>query len=275
MEKIVDREFPTIQELSNGFSEFRLEQSKELLGREVTLYYEDGHQVIYKFLDHESLKITYKYKDKEEVYASVYTLVSPRENIYMVDFIQSFGDTKSVTTIINLNRKIATTLTGILPSKEEVAMSQFERGDKGLPLTSVTAEFEHASVDKTFDEFTEKHEFTTDLIGKRISFKYSSNDTYEHIYLNDKYYTWHCMSGIEKGLCDTDRCFYLKLDDNLYWFTWIEKVVPTVGTVIEDLNDKKMRSYGKIYGYETYEMGKVTNFQIGSYATEINSIKYK
>jgi hypothetical protein len=275
MQKLTVREFPTVQELSNGFSEFKLEQAKEVIGKKVTLYYEAGYQAIYEFLDHESIKIKYKYEGSEEIYASIYTAVSPRENIYIIDFIQAFGDTKSVTTVIDFNKKNATTLIGILPSKEAVGMSQFERGDKGLPLTSVTAQFEHASVDKVFDESTEKHEFTTDLIGKRISFQYSSNDTYEHIYLNDKYYAWNCVSGIEQGLCDTDRCFYLKLDDNLYWFTWLEKVVPTVGTVVEDLDDNKMRSYGKIYGYETYEMGKVTNFQVGSYATEVNETIYK
>ena len=84
-----------------------------------------------------------------------------------------------------------------------------------------------------------------------------------------KFYTWHCVSGIEKGLCDTDRCYYLKLADNLYWFTWLEKVVPTIGTVIEDLSPEVMRSFGKIAGYESYDHGKVTNFQVGSYATEV------
>lgn len=42
---------------------------------------------------------------------------------------------------------------------------------------------------------------------------------------------------------------------------------PTVGTVVEDLKSDKMRSYGKIYGYESYDMGKVTNVPVGSYAT--------
>lgn len=275
MNDSVERDFPTVQELSNGFSEFKLEPAKELIGKKITLYFEAGYQAVYEFLDDEALKIKYIYEDHEALYTSVYTAVSPRENIYMVDFIQSFGDTHSMTTIIDLKREIATTLIGTLPTQEEVAMSQFERGDKGLPLTSVTAQFEHASVNKAFDHSTEKHEFTTDLIGKRISFQYSSNDTYEHIYLNDKYYTWHCISGIEKGLCDTDRCFYLKLDEEIYWFTWLEKVVPTIGTVIEDLNANKMRSYGKLYGYETYEMTKVINFQVGSYAKEIHDLRHK
>ncbi|WP_442950766.1 MoaF C-terminal domain-containing protein [Oribacterium sp. KHPX15] len=50
---------------------------------------------------------------------------------------------------------------------------------------------------------------------------------------------------------------------------WLEKVVPTIGTVIEDLSPEVMRSFGKIAGYESYDHGKVTNFQVGSYATEV------
>lgn len=266
MTKENNREFPTVLELSQGFSEFRLPQSEDFIGKRLELNYEKGYKVIYDFIDFETLKCSYIQGDTEEMVASMYTLVSPRDNIYILDFIWSYGETKSITTVIDLNKNIATTLVGVLPNKEEVSVSQFERGDKGLPFTSVRAEFNHASINSKFTKDTLKHEFTDELVGERIEFKYSQNDTYEHIYLNEKYYTWHCKSGVEKGLCDTDRCYYLKLDEKLYWFTWLERIVPTVGTVVEDLKVDKMRSYGKLYGYESYDMGRVTNFPVGSYA---------
>jgi hypothetical protein len=153
-----------------------------------------------------------------------------------------------------------------------VAVSQFERGDKGLPLTSVKVEFKHAALNEPFSAATPKHQPTADLVGERIQFVYSTNDVYEHIYLNENFYTWHCLKGIEKGLCDTDRCFYWKLADQLYWFLWLERIVPTFGSVVEDL--AKMRSYGKIYGYESYDMDKVKNFPAGSYAKVLNRTKY-
>lgn len=274
MNKATERDFPTVEELSKGFSEFKLPQASELVGSTIILNYENGYEMIYEFLDNETIKIKYVNKAVEEKISAIYTAVCPRENIYIVDFIWSFGETKSFTTVIDFNKNIATTLIAQLPNKEEVSISQFERGDKGLPLTSVKAKFEHASINTKFNSDTWKHGFTSDLLGKRILFKYSSNDSYEHIYLNENYYTWHCVSGIEKGLCDTDKCFYLKIEENLYWFTWLEKVVPTVGTVIEDLDLSTMRSYGKIYGYESYEMGKVTNFPVGSYGTLLNKTEY-
>lgn len=275
MTKTQERDFPTVEELSQGFSEFKLPQSEELIGKSMMINYENGNKAIYEFLDYETLKVKYINEETEDKISAIYTAVSPRHNIYVVDFIWSFGDTKSVTIVVDLNKNIATTLIAKLPNEKEVSVSQFERGDKGLPLTSVKAEFMHASVDTEFNENTLKHEFTKELLGKRILFKYSSNDEYEHIYLNENYYTWHCVKGLENGLCDTDKCYYLKIEENLYWFTWLEKVVPTVGTVVEDLDLNKMRSYGKIYGYESYDMGKVTNFPVGSYAKLLNKIEYK
>ncbi len=267
-----NREFPTIEELSNGFSEFRLPQSDYMIEKVITLNYEDNSSIKLEFLTTDVL--TAVFSETGEKLAANYTLVSPREGIFFLDFVKSYGDATSISMILDINKGIATTLFGTLPTKQEVLISQFERADKGMSMTSVKALFKHAAIDTPFTAKTEIHEPTTDLVGKRIQFKYSSNDIYEHIYLNEKYYVWHCIKGIEKGLCDTDRCFYFKIAEDLYWFTWCEKVVPTIGTVMEDLNKTKMRSYGKIYGYETYEMTKVTNFPIGSYAKELNITEY-
>ncbi|WP_019909035.1 molybdenum cofactor biosynthesis F family protein [Paenibacillus sp. HW567] len=267
-----NRDFVTVQELSEGFSEFSLPQTQELTGKKIELYYEAGHKAVYYFLDETTLVCTVESEEGSEKVAAIYQAVSPRKDIYFIDFVWSYGATKSVTTILDLAQGIATTAIGILPGKEEVLVSQFERGDKGLPLTSVTVDFEHASVDVPFTPDTLKHARTADLVGKRMQWVYSANDAYEHIYLNENFYTWQCLKGIEKGLCDTDKCHYFKLDDNLYWFIWQERIVPTIGSVMEDFN--AMRSYGKIYGYETYEMTKVTNFPVGSFATLLNETTY-
>lgn len=262
-------EFPTVEELSNGFSEFKKESTQDLLNTSIILNYENGNRAIYTFLDNECMRVSYSVDGQDEVYACIYSAVSPRAGIYLVDFIEDRGQSQSITTVIDINQGIATTMRAVLPSREEADVSQLVRAIGKMPMTSVTAEYMHAAVNTEFTNETKKHGFTDELIGKHLSFRYSSNDTYEHIYLNDSFYTWHCVSGIEKGLCDTDRCYYIKLADNLYWFTWLEKVVPTIGTVIEDLSPEIMRSYGKIAGYDSYDHGKMTNFQVGSYATEL------
>lgn len=259
------KEYPTVEELSNGFSEFRLEQTAVFSGRELSLYDENSNRSVYRFADAETLAVS----AGGETITVPYTMVSPREGIYLLDYIESHERAVSVTVVLDMNLAIATVLKARLPTREEADISQLVRAERNLPMTSVTAEFVHASIDVPFTANTPKHEFTGELIGKRVRFRYSANDEYEHIYLNERYYTWHCVRGIEKGLCDTDRCYYLKLADNLYWFTWLEKVVPTIGTVVEDLSPGVMRSFGKIAGYESYAQGSITNFPVGSYAAEV------
>ena len=112
-------EFPTVEELSNGFSEFKKESSTDLLGTSVTLNYENGNRAVYAFLDEECMKVSYVADDQVEVYACVYTLVSPRKGIYLVDFIEDRGQSESVTTVIDKNNNIATTMRAKLPTREE------------------------------------------------------------------------------------------------------------------------------------------------------------
>lgn len=264
--------FISVGDLSVGFSENAIPYTDSLAKTKIKLYLENGNALELDFIDAEAVKYSEIRGDDKSSIICGYTATSLRGNICFIDMIVSYGYAKSVSIILDAARKIATILTGVLPNAQEMAIPILERAQKDMPLTGVKLKFEHAAVDTPFTKETEKHPVTDELIGKRIQFVYSANDTYEHIYLNKNFYTWHCITGSEEGLADTDRCFYYKIADNLYLFTWIEKIVPTLGIVIEDLD--VMRSYGKIYGYEEFNMGKVTNFPVGSFATELNTTVY-
>lgn len=261
-------EYISVGELSVGFSENIMEPTNNLVDKTISLYFENGKETQLTFMDIETMKYQTIEGEEEERLISSYLAINPRQNIYFIDFVASYGDTRSVSIVLDMNKKIATVITGILPTSEEMSIPILKRVEQRLPLTPVQALIEHASVNTPYKSTGLQHEKTTDLIGKRVQFIYSSKDIYEHIYLNENMYTWHCISGSEKGLSDTDKCFYYKLDEDLYLFIWIEKVIPTMGIVVEDLNT--LRSYGKIYGYENYSAGKVSNFPVGSYAKIIN-----
>ncbi len=268
-----EKVFVDVETLSVGFSEYKLPQAVELVGRKVELNYEGGYTVTYEFLDNETIKVKYQKDNEIEVIGSIYSAVAVRKDVYFVDFVWSFGETKSVSTVIDFSKNIATTCLGYMPTLEEAKISLYERFLKKAPLTSVKTVWDHAAVDGPFTKDTKKHQKTSQLVGERLQFKYSENDAYEHIYLNENYYTWHCLTGVEKGLCDTDLCQFYELGDNLIWFVWQEKIVPTLGCVIEDLN--VMRSYGKLYGYKnSIEEQTVINFQAGSYAKILNKTEY-
>ena len=267
------QEYISVGELSVGFSENIVEPIDALAGKKVKLYYESGKKATITFIDMETLKWETKDKGRAEKFICSYTAIMPRSNIYFVDFIVSYGDSRSVSIVLDMGQKIATIITGIMPRTEDVMTPLIVRAEKGMPLTSVQAIFEHASVDNPFTKKTFRHKKTTDLVGERFQWIYSSKDAYEHIYLNENTYTWQCISGNEKGLADTDRCFFYKLGEKFYLFVWIEKIVPTVGVVLEDL--EVMRSYGKIFGHEGYDMnGRITNFAVGSYGTFLNKTEY-
>ena len=107
------------------------------------------------------------------------------------------------------------------------------------------------------------------MVGKRVEYTYSPTECYEHIYLNERFYTWHCLLGSEKGLADTDRCHYYKLADRLYLFVWREKIVPTLGSVVVDL--EALRTTGKIFGYQGEGPGGLSNFPVGARARVLNA----
>jgi hypothetical protein len=264
------QEYISVGELSTGFSEHILPATDNLASRKLQLHYESGKKGIITFTDAETLKWETKERGHKQSSTCSYRAIVPRTGIYFVDFVAR-DESRSVSVILDTDRKCAMTVTGIMPTAQEVMIPLIIRAEKGTPLTSVQAIFEHAAIDGPFTPKTPRHEKTEDLVGERIEWVYSSKDTYEHIYLNANTYTWHCIAGNEKGLADTDCCFFYKLAEALYLFVWIEKIIPTVGVVIEDL--KVMRSYGKIFGHEGYDMnGPVTNFAVGSYGTLLNNL---
>lgn len=272
IESANEREYITVGELSVGFSEHIIVPTYEFVGKNLTLNFKGQKSITLSFLANEALSCETTENGISEKYICSYLAIEPRKNIYFIDFIVSFGHAKSVSVILDGAKGFATVITGLLPDEKAMHTPIIKSAEVGEALTKVQVQFEHAAVNAPFTSETGRHETTDELVGQRVQFVYSSKDAYEHIYLNDKFYSWHCIAGNEKGLCDTDRCFYYKLDENLYCFVWLEKIIPTLGIVVEDFD--MHRSYGKICGYEDYVPGKINNFPVGSYATKLNDTRY-
>ncbi len=109
------------------------------------------------------------------------------------------------------------------------------------------------------------HERTDELVGRRVRYAYSSDDVYDHVYLNTNLFTWLCLGGAEIGVGDTDACTYWKLRENTYLFSWLEKNVGVEGMVLVDLN--ALRSVGIQFGLDQ-QSGDLVNITMGSYAHE-------
>jgi len=252
-----------------------LPQAAGLSGKSVTLSLENGCSVDIKFSGAGTLEWRIKGVTASGVMAEdsatvSYSVTEIRSAIYFVDFIHPGQRAATTSMVLDMARRICTVVVGSLPTAQQAAKPMLERIAHGTELTDVDATFLSGAIDTPFAPATERHHATTELVGQRIEYTYSPTERYEHVYLNDRLYTWHCLAGSEKGLADTDRCHYLRLAPLLYLFVWREKLVPTLGVVVVDL--EQMKTTGKIFGYRGFAAGTLVNFPVGARARRLGAV---
>lgn len=264
MEKFDNPDFISVGSLAETIGSSKREQTDLLAGKTYKMY--DAKGMAFELEVYAGQKISYKRKE-EKAFSCTANIYLIAEDIYFIDFVNAENEKESHSLILDLEKNIATHVIGILPEQEEYSYSLFERAEKKLCLSPVKLTWEHMSVNTPFLADTEVHERTTELVGQRFLWHYTEDETYEHNYLSENFYTWFCHSGSEKGLCDTDRCFYFKIREGLYYFIWIEKIIPTLGMVVED--SVNMRTWGKLYGYQGYGQGTIVNCPIAAEGEKI------
>lgn len=189
-------------------------------------------------------------------------VTSIRSGLYLVDGVA--GEV-STTFVLDLDTGAATYVEGRLPDAATREESAYARIRRGADPTGVTARIVHGGIG---GPAAEPHAPTRALVGLRNKYTYSPSEVYEHIYLTPNLYTWHCLKGAESGLADTDRCHHIALRDRLTLFIWREKLVPTLGLVLIDLDG--MHTDGKIFGNEGFDADSIVNFPVGARAEILN-----
>jgi hypothetical protein len=245
---------------------FILPETTGLTGRSLQLHFENGWLIEYRFPTASRLERTVRDTGRTHELpdsgAATYSATEIRTNLYVVSFVEPQRRAGTSTLVLDLAAGVCSHVRGQLPAREEARKPFFERIAEREELTGVSAEFIAGSINVPFVATMPRHGATTELVGKRVEYTYSATERYEHIYLNEKLYTWHCLAGSERGLADTDRCHYLKLAPELYLFVWREKIVPTLGAVVVDL--QQMKTTGRIVGYEGFDFGAVASFPVGA-----------
>jgi hypothetical protein len=265
--------FVQVGDLAKGISENALPDSTELAGQLMRLNFENGCTTRIQFYDISTTEWEVIHgTGKGRRGKGPYRATTLRPGIYLVDFVQNGMRATSFSLVLDTSARMATAVVGTLPTRSETRLDAFSRVLADQELTAVSVQFFRAAVDAPFEGPSHLHKPTDELIGKRIQYVYSQTEVYEHIYLNPELYCWQCLKGIEKGLADTDRCRYYKIADKLYLFVWREKVVPTLGVILIDL--KRMKTTGKLFGYESGDFGVLTNAPVGAYAVLLNTTRY-
>lgn len=250
------QEWLPIGGLEPGFDEHKPPATEALAGKQFDLHSDaDGRTVRYVFKDGRSL--TWEVLQGAESGTSgqeTYEAIRVAPEIFFLDFVRQRPPRQSFTFALDFSSMRATAVIGTL----------VEEGGR----YRVKQDFVHSSINPSSSQACAKpHERSRDLVGKRIKYTYSSMHAYEHVYLNEHRYTWHCLSGPEKGLADTEHCTCFKIAPDIYLFTWWERVVPCHAVVMVHL--KEMRSTGKLFGLDT-DNGKIINFTMGAYAELLN-----
>lgn len=262
----------TVGALADGFATdaFILPNLADLAGRRFTLNFANGWQITHEF---EAERLSWVAADGHSQGSAAYRATSVRPGIYLVDFLKNENAQDwSISLVLDLNSAAFTAVIGRLPDVETTREGLYSRALAGKHLTGVDVEFFHGSLDQPWQEGACPHALTRELVGIRNLYRYSPTEVYEHIYLNDNFYSWQCLKGVEAGLCDTDRCHYYKIAEQLYLFVWREKIVPTLGLVMIDMLNH--RSDGKIFGYAGGGFDELSNFPVASYCSLINRTEH-
>lgn len=249
--------------------ENKLPSSSELAGKEFLLRFSGSDQTIAcRFLDATSLTWAVGTGlEKQPPDSESYEAIRIAPGIYFVDFVLAKTANVSVSTVLDEPAGKATVLTATLPDREKALSSFTDRLGQGVELSTIQVKIQHALINpSSSNEPFQIHPRTTELVGKRIRYVYGHDRIYEHIYLNNRFYTWHCLEGVEKGLADTEACDYFKIAPGIYLFSWREKIMPTYGLVLINLTD--MRSNGKTFGLDI-ATGNYINFTMGALAEYI------
>ncbi|WP_160162927.1 MoaF C-terminal domain-containing protein [Halococcus hamelinensis] len=257
-------------DIAEGYGANRMEATDSLSGREFTLNFEDDSSVRYEFIDGETLKWTVMGgTGGEESAEGSYNATLPREEIYFVDFMKTDEERTSVSLSLDFERGVATAVTATIPSsKEEMPTLLLENAMADESLSAGEYEVRSATIDEPFTDSAELHGRTNELTGKRVKYTYSDNSIYEHIYLNDGCFVWHCLEGEEKDIAEATPCTYYEIADSLYLLVWGEIVLPVIGVILIDL--RALKTTGKMLCDDKNDFENAVNIPMGAHAEPLN-----
>jgi hypothetical protein len=228
---IPEDQWPPVSAMLEGFGDQTLPASPVATGTSLRIPSEDGAIAEYLFESESSVTWTEVRGANTSNGTAHYKAIEARPGIFIIDFVRGEGlEAENVTIIWDRNA-------GAVSS----GVSRFVIVDG---RTRSTTEFSQVNTEGS----SVRHERSSGLVGKRIYYRYSDVETYEHIYLNPGTFTWNCVRGGEAGLADTDRCMAWDVAEDLFIFFWTEKAMCVEAVLLVDLREQ--RSIGRMFGWD-------------------------
>ncbi|MDJ1132731.1 MoaF C-terminal domain-containing protein [Streptomyces iconiensis] len=252
-----------------GLDRNRLPLTDELAGRRMELHAAGEKLTSHRlhFLDGDTLLWQ---RDNEPKPQRVhYRAVAARPDVCFVDWPTARSAATTVSLIIDFSTRHVLVLDTTLPTPRAARAGLYKRITDTDDLSAVQVEATVTGIGRAPNDDAFPH--TTDLVGARVLCDYGGG-SFEHLYLNEHMFCWHCVAGDGRGAADADPCVYRRVSDDLYLVVWREKLAPAVGMVLLDLSAG--RSTGKLHQDRLSQPGDIANHLIGARVTVLNRTRY-
>jgi hypothetical protein len=250
-------DWTALSDMAEGFDEYRPPRSTALVDEELTFVCRTpgrpgtDHTLVHSF-GVDELQWTLRDGDRTRSGRATYELFEMQPGLFFLHYLREEDHPVAVSLALDLQNGQVTGAVGELGLEPDPHRARQQWFQGQVAGTAATA--------------TEAHQHTTELIGHRIRYGYSSDDVYDHVYLNEQLFTWICVGGAEAGLGDTDRCTYWKLREDTYLFSWLEKNIGVEGMVLIDL--AALRTVGIQFGLDQRTQALV-NITMGAHAVDL------
>lgn len=244
-----------LEGLAPGFDANKAPHTTALSGQEITVVDARGTRISHRFAD---TTVMWDHRPGAEDSTAPasdtddYEAFEVDDELYFVQFHHSYLPNEAVSLVVDLRHgRALAVISVILPAPEQ-------------GRTRVQHVFAPSTIEGATVTGTEPAPSTT-LIGRRVEWVYSEEHAYEHVYLSERWYSWQCLAGPERGLADTDENSVWEVRPGIYVFAWREKVIPCASVTIADHRDvNAIRSHGVLFGLD--ESGEVpTHFTFGAH----------
>jgi hypothetical protein len=246
--------------LEPGFDENRAELTDDLTGLEIVTANSTGFKITHRFKA-ETVHWSYPAKDGTTHHRdSSYEAFLVDDGLYYVQIQPDNGGMQSASLFLDTRDGVGLAVIAEIgsPTPGKTRVSQ-----RFIPFT-IAGEARLADPPAP----------STELIGRRVYWRYSKVHAYEHVYLSPQWYTWHCLAGPEKGLADTDEQTTYKLREGIYVFMWREKVIPCASVTVADHRDHSaLRSHGVLFGLNEDESDTI-HFTFGAHGAVLSQSVY-
>lgn len=219
-----------------GLSQYRPARNFELVEKELNVFLDGVGPCRFYMRDREELEVSFGSLKA----VALYDCLKPDDDVYFVHAeIQDACPRRCLSFVI------------------DAANSSFTLCDAIQDGEKVSHQFYFGGVQNTDGVYSEARTgFTDDLVGISIDFAYTSEFSYRHSYLDNNRVSWETILARKAGSSDSvmdqlgdgdiDYCRYIKINDHIYMFVWIEKKIHTQGVGVE--NFARLYYLGGMFG---------------------------